>query len=81
MASLRNFHAAMNPTTSRTPAQTFSRRTVYLPDRAWEMASRKAAELNLSTSQLLAQLILETVESIDPRYLLSRIPADSTTRS
>ena len=56
-----------NTTQSPSPS---GKRTIYIRNSVWQQASEKAASLNLSTSQLLSQMIVETVDQIDSRALL-----------
>lgn len=51
-------------------SSTAGKRTIYIRNNVWERACEKAASLNLSTSQLLSQMIVETVDQIDSTALL-----------
>jgi len=44
--------------------------SIYMPPDVWEKASRTAASLNMSTSQLLSQLVVETADAIRPNSFL-----------
>jgi hypothetical protein len=44
--------------------------SIYMSPEVWEKASRTAARLNMSTSQLLSQLVVETADAIRPNSLL-----------
>jgi hypothetical protein len=63
MASIQQDNTMQSPS----PA---GKRTIYIRNSVWQKACEKAASLNLSTSQLLSQMIVETVDQIDSRGLL-----------
>lgn len=73
----RNNDGTMNPSTPSQPRPASGKRTLHLPHHSWDLACKKAAELNLSTSQLISQLILETVGEIKPRFLFAHTPEAS----
>jgi hypothetical protein len=44
--------------------------SIYMTPQVWEKAAHTAASLNMSTSQLLSQLVIETADFIRPNSML-----------
>ena len=56
------------PNMNRVPAP--KKHTIYMDPKIWDQACQTAKSLNMSTSQLLAQLVVETADLIKPNSLL-----------
>jgi hypothetical protein len=74
MANIPQNNTAQSPSPS-------GKRTIYIRSNVWQRATEKAASLNLSTSQLLSQMIVETVNQIDSTALLGLQARNNSHRS
>ena len=53
----------------QTPVKTH-KHTIYMDPKIWEQACRTAKALNMSASQLISQLVVETADLIKPNSML-----------